>query len=234
MLARSLLYVAALLLAITSFSACSQQDKPAEGQTPPAEGAEPSEGEVDMAGQFQSIDETLRRAGWHAKRSNQEAAPLFSDVATLLTEYAATASASVKEDLQYSASELTGLSERIYSGPPITAKEVNVANAYTYWALAAYHQEQAAQTWPDGNLQETTMHLDAIANFIYAASGYAGGPVRTPGRSLSQKTKDLVAQLEGEPAPASDAVSQQIQEIGQEIRQLSTRLKQFLARTTIS
>ncbi len=220
--ARFFLYLAVMLLALTSFSACGRQDKApetAEDQT--------TEDTIDLAAQIQSIHQTLRQAGWHAKRNDREAAPLFSDVATLLTQRAAVASNAVKEDLQFSASELTGLSERIYSGPPITLKELNIAHAHTYWALAAFHQEQAALLWIDGNTQEIALHLASSAGFIGAAIGYAGGPVTEPGRDLVKRMRDLAQQVEKD--PSSDAVGQQIKEVGQEIRKLSNRVKQFLS-----
>ncbi|MFB3132399.1 MAG: hypothetical protein ACE10K_07745 [Rhodothermales bacterium] len=222
MLARSFLYLAVMLLAITSFSACGRQDK-----APEAAEDQATEDTTNLAAQIQSIHQNLRRAGWHAKRNNREAAPLFSDVATLLSQRAAVASNAVKEDLQFSASELTGLSERIYSGPPITLKELYIAHARTYWALAAFHQEQAATLWPDGNAQEIALHLVSSADFITAAIGYAGEPAKEPGRDLVKRMKDLAQQVEGE--PPSDAVSRQIQEVGQEIRKLSNRVKQFLS-----
>ncbi len=228
MLARSFLYMAVMLLALTSFSACGRQDKaPETAEEQAAEGTEIPTGEAEMTAQFRSITKTMRQAGWHAKRNNREAAPLFSDVATLLSERAAVASDAVKEDLLFSASELTGLSERIFSGPPITRKELNIAHARTYWALAAFHQEQAATLWPDGNAQETALHLVSSAGFITAAIGYAGGPVTEPGRDLVKRMKDLAQQVEGE--PPSDAVSRQIQEVGQEIRKLSNRVKQLFS-----
>ena len=222
MLARTFLHMAVMLLAITSFSACGRQDK-----APEAAKDQATEDTTDLAAQIQSIHQNLRQAGWHAKRNNREAAPLFSDVATLLTQRAAVASKAVKEDLQFSASELTGLSERIFSGPPITLRELNITHARTYWALAAFHQEQAAILWPDGNAQEIALHLVSSASFITAAIGYAGGPVTEPGRDLVKRMKDLAQQVEGE--PPSDAVSRQIQEVGQEIRKLSNRVKQFLS-----
>ncbi len=169
MLARSFLYLAVMLLALTSFSACGRQDK-----APEAAEDQATEDTTDLAAQIQSIHQNLRQAGWHAKRNNREAAPLISDVATLLTQRAAVASNAVKEDLQFSASELTGLSERIYSGPPITLKELNITHAHTYWALAAFHQEQAATLWPDGNAQQAALHLVSSADFVTAAIGFAG------------------------------------------------------------
>ena len=222
MLARPFLYMAVMMLAVTSFSACGRQDK-----APEAAEEQAAEDTADLAAQIQSIHRNLRQAGWHANRNNREAAPLFSDVATLLTERAAVASNAVREDLQFSASELTGLSERIYSGPPITRKELNAAHARTYWALAAFHQEQAATLWPDGNAQEIALHLVSSADFITAAVGYAGGPVTEPGRDLVKRMKDLAQQVEA--APSSDAVGQQIKEVGQEIRKLSNRIRQFLS-----
>ena len=135
----------------------------------------------------------------------------------------------MKEDLQFSASELTGLSERIYSGPPITLKELNIAHARTYWALAAFHQEQAATLWPDGNAQEIAAHLNASAHFIAAANGAVGGPVGEQARDLFKRTQDLAQQVEQASDPASSTISRQIQEIGQEIRKLSNRINQFLS-----
>ena len=228
MLARSFLYMAVMMLALTSFSACGRQDKaPEAAEEQATEEAPPAEDTAALAAKIHSIHRTMRQAGWHAKRNNREAAPLFSDVATLLTERAAVASNAVKEDLQFSASELTGLSERIFSGPSITREELNVAHARTYWALAAFHQEQAATLWPDGNAQEIAVHLVASADFISAAINYAGGPVKEPGRDLVKRMKDLAQQVEGE--TPSDAVSRQIQQIGQEIRKLNNRVKQFLS-----
>ncbi len=239
MLARSFLYMAVMLLALTSFSACGRQDKAPEAaqeqaaeEAPPAEGTEIPTEEAEMMAQIRSIHQTLRQAGWHAKRNNREAAPLFSDVATLLTERAAVASNAVKEDLQFSASELTGLSERIYSGPPITRQELSAAQARIYWALAASHQEQAATLWPNGNAKEVAMHLAASANFITAAIGYVGGTVKEPGRDLVKRMNDLAQQVEAETPP--DAADRQIQEIGQEIRKLSNRVKQTLSQMTIT
>ena len=233
MLARSflyLLYTAVMLLALTSFSACKQQDKASEtAEEQAAEEVPPAENVANLAAQIQSLHQNLRQAAWHAQRNNREAVPLFNDVATLLTERAAVASDAVKEDLQFSASELTGLGERIYSGPLITRREMNVVQARAYWALAAFHQEQAATLWPNGNTQEIAMHLDAAAGFISAGSGYAGGSVKQPGRDLAKRTKDLAAQLEGASPSDADAVGGQIQEIGQEIRKLSNQVKQFLS-----
>ncbi len=222
MLARPFLYMAVMLLALTSFSACGRQDK-----APEAAEDQTTEDTIDLAAQIQSIHQTLRQAGWHAKRNDREAAPLFSDIATLLTQRATIASKSVKEDLQFSASDLTGLSERIYSGPPITLKELNIAQARTYWALAAFHQEQAALLWRDGNAQEIALHLVSSAGFIGAAIGYAGGPVTEPGTDLVKRMRDLAQQVEKD--PSSDAVGQQIKEVGQEIRKLSNRVKEFLS-----
>ncbi len=224
MLARSFLYMAVMLLAITSFSACGRQD-----QVPEAAEDQATEDTTGLAAQIQSIHQNLRQAGWHAKRNNREAAPLFSDVATLLTQRAAVASDTVKEDLQLSASELTGLGERIFSGPPITPKEMDGALARTYWALAAFHQEQAATLWPDGNAQEIAAHLNASAHFIAAANGAVGGPVREQARDLFKRTQDLAQQVEQASDPPSSTISRQIQEIGQEIRKLSNRVKQFLS-----
>ena len=228
MLARSFLYIAVMMLALTSFSACGRQDKaPEAAEEQAAEGTEIPTGEAEMPAQFRSITKTMRQAGWHAKRNNREAAPLFSDVTTLLTQRAAVASKAVKEDLQVSASELTGLSERIFSGPPITRGELNVAHARTYWALAAFHQEHAATLWPDGNAQETAVHLVASADFISAAINYIARPVEMPAKDLVKRMKDLAQQLEAE--TPSDAVSQQIQEIGQEIQKLNNRVKQVIS-----
>ncbi len=230
MLARSFLYLAVMLLALTSFSACGRQDKAPEEQTaeaPLAEGTEIPTGEAEMKAQIGSLRSALRQAARHATRNNREAVPLFFDVASLLTQRAAVASNAVKEDLQFSASELMGLSERIYSGPPITLKELNIAHAHTYWALAAFHQEKAALLWRDGNTEEIALHLVSSAGFIGAAIGYAGGPVTEPGRDLVKRMKDLAQQVERE--PPSDAVSRQIQEVGQEIRKLSNRVKQLLS-----
>ena len=231
MLARSFVYIAVATLAITSFSACGRQDKAPEAaeeqaaQAPPAEDSGVPIGEAAMTAQIRSITRTLRQAGWHAKRNNSEGVLLFSDVATLLTKRAAVASNAVKEDLQFSASELTGLGERIYSGPPITPKELDVVRTHTYWALAAFHQEQAATLWQDGNAQETTVHLVASADFV----GYARGAKRKAVEDLAKRTKELAQQLKGETVPDSDNVSRQIQEIGQEIRKLNNRVKQFLS-----
>ncbi len=228
MLARSFLYIAVMMLALTSFSACGRQDKaPETAEEQTAEDTEIPTGEAEITAQFHFITKTMRQAGWHAKRNNREAAPLFSDVATLLTERAAVASSAVKEDLQFSASELTGLSERIFSGPPITRGELNVAHAHTYWALAAFHQEQAATLWPDGNAQEIAAHLVSSADFISAAINYIARPVQVPGMELVERMKDLAQQVEAE--TPSDTVSQQIQEIGQEIRKLSNRVKQIIS-----
>jgi len=226
MLARSFLYMAVMMLALTSFSACGRQDNaPEAAEEQAAEGTEIPTGAAEMTAQFRSITKTMRQAGWHAKRNNREAAPLFSDVATLLSERAAVASDAVKEDLLFSASELTGLSERIFSGPPITRKELDIAHARTYWALAAFHQEHAATLWPDGNA--LAVQLVASADYISAAISYAGRPVETPAKDLVKRMKDLAQQVEAE--TPSDAVSQQIQEIGQEIRKLSNRVKQLFS-----
>lgn len=226
MRARSLLYMAALLLAIMNFSACGQQNQTPEAaqeQPTPA----PAENSEALTAEIQSIHQSLRQAGWHAKRNNREAVPLFNDAASVLTDRAVTASNAVKEDLQFSASELTGLGERIFSGPPITTEELNRAQARAHWALAAYHQEQAAALWPDGAAQEIAIHLNASASSISAAVGYAGGPVRELGRELAKKVQELAQQVGN--ANDADTISQQIQQIGQEIRQLSNRVKQFLS-----
>ena len=76
MLARSFLYMAVMMLALTSFSACGRQDKaPEAAEEKAAEGTEIPTGEAEMTAQFRSITKTMRQAGWHAKRNNREAAP---------------------------------------------------------------------------------------------------------------------------------------------------------------
>ena len=232
MRARVLLYLGMILLALGGVTACGQQDKaPEAAETTPAAKDEVALTEIaDVTAQISAVHRRVRLARRDALRSNREEGSLFlNEVANLLTERAVGSSGPLKEDLQFSASEFTGISERLYSGPPITREEMDFAITRSYWALAAFHHEQAVQRWNAGNAREAGLQLSAAATLIDGAIGYVEARVDEPGKELIVKIRDLAQQLEQEDGPASDAVGQRMLEVGQEIQQLRRTARQVLS-----
>lgn len=226
---RAFLYLALMAVALAGFSACGRQDPTPEAADEQAETPSveiPTE-RAAIAAQAQALHKNLRQAAWHAERNRREAIVLFSDLAALLTAYAAVSTDAVKEDLQFSASELTGLGERIVSGPPIQSKEISIISARTYWAVAAFHQEQAATAWPQGSVPETSAHLAALASFLAAGGSSEKGPMKAQIEGMVQEARGLARRLEGEEAPAPDTVNALIQRAGRQIPRFSNRVKQL-------
>jgi hypothetical protein len=226
---RALLYLIMMTAALADFSACGRQDTTPDAAEEQADmpSVEIPTGSAAIAAQAQAFHKNLRQAGWYAQRNRREAIVLFSDLAALLTASAAVSTDAVKEDLQFSASELTGLGERIVSGPPITSREISVVSARTYWAVAAFHQQQAANKWPQGNVSETAAHLTQMASFLDAARSSEQGPVKARIERLAQETRGLARRLEGEEATAPDSVNALIQRAGRQIPRFSNRVKQL-------
>jgi len=176
------------------------------------------------------IDERLLLVRRHWRAGNRQGTSLeLNQVSDLLAGRVPDAAGAVKEELQFSVSEMTGLGERIFGSPPVTLEEIDAAITRAYWALAAYHSRKAAEQWGGGTVPATVAHLRMVASFADAAVGYMAGGLETETEDFVKQTRNLAQRLQEESNLNPEAVSLQIQEIGDVVQRISEQVRQRIA-----
>ena len=92
--------------------------------------------------------------------NRQEGSLELSEAANVFSQHATESSNALKEDLEFSASEFSGMAERVFDSPSITMTEMDAVLTRGFWALAAYNYRKAAERWADGQKRQTAQRRD--------------------------------------------------------------------------
>ncbi len=233
---RSVFLTGMMVLVAVGLMMCQQPEKPpavtddppAATQTPP----EASAGAVTaqaIAEEVRQIQTYLRNARRNVRDNNpQEGSLQLNEAASLLSGRAAEASNALQEDLEFSASEFTGMAERVFGTSAISMDEMDAALTRAYWALAAHSFRKASQQWQAGRRAQTTAYLNATATFIDESIGYYSGGLEVPLEMLVEEMRALARELRPRANDNADAVTAQMEDLGQKIEEYNRRVRQAI------
>ena len=234
---RSLLQTSLIVLMAAGLTMCKQpSEQPAE--TPPTTeepSAETSQASgVDapeaVAEQVRDIREHMRKARRRVRSGDsQEASVQLSEAASVYARRATESTGEVREHLEFSASEFSGMAERVFGTPAITIEEMDAAMTRGFWALAGYHVVRGADRWADGQVPETAAHLKASAMFVDESVGYLAGQREAESEALVVQMRDVARQLERGVSPQNAAFTAQIQGFGQKVKEYADHVRERVA-----
>ena len=235
---RALLQVGLIVFLAVGLTMCKQpSEQPVE--TPPA-AEEPPAAETTpapsagtpaaVAEQVRDIREHMRNARRRVRDGDsQEASIELSEAARVYAQHAAASTGSVKEHLEFSASEFTELAERVFGTPGVTIDEMDAALTRAYWALTGYHYVWVSNQWADGQARETAAHLIAAAAFIDEAIGYLPGQIEEESEALVEQMRDVARQLERGDTANNVAITTQIDDFGKKVAEYGDHVRGRIA-----
>ena len=223
---RSLLQLSLIVLLAVGLTMCQQpSDQPA---APPATPEPPSAEEPQAAGVDapEAVAEQVRTIQGHIRTARrrvrdgekQEASLELSEVSSVCAQRALESTGEVKEHLEFSASEFSGLAERVFGSPAVTIDEMDVAITRAFWALAGYHFTRGSARWADGQVPETAAHLKASAVLIDESIGYLAGQREAESTALVAQMRDVARQLERGVSPGNANFTALIDDFGQKVK----------------
>jgi hypothetical protein len=225
-----------LVLLAVGLARCKQPAEPAEPppaaetpatvETPPAQDPGAAAAVIEQVRAFQQQLRTTRRRVREGK--HQESSLHLSEVASALAQRAAESTDQVKEDLEYSASEFSGLSERVFGTPAVTMTEMDAALTRLFWAQAAYHFNLGAGHWADGRRREAAAHFNAASIFVDESVGYYAGGLEAELEALVEQVRDLARHIDTRPNLNAAAVDAEIDDLRQQITAGSERVRERL------
>ncbi len=230
MRARSVLQVGMMVLLAVGLTMCKQPEQPpADAEEPPAAVASPeadaSSSEV-VAEEVRQIQKRLRNARRHVRDGNRQEGSLeLSEAANVFSQHATESSNALKEDLEFSASEFSGMAERVFDTPSVTMTEMDAALTRAFWAQAAYTYRKAAERWADGQKPQTAAYLNATATFIDESVGYFSGGLEVQSETLIREMRGLARELT---SLDGNAITAQMEDFGRKVEQYSRQVRQAI------
>ena len=234
---RLLLQAGMMVLLAMGLTRCQQPaEKPAEAETPPAAETPPQTRPAPRSGTPQALgvkvkdmQKVLRGARRLVREGSQEAGALeLNKAADLFAQYAAEASDWVKEDLEISAAELSGLAQRFLDAPSISQDEIDAALTRAFWALAAYNYQKAAKEWTDRRRRWAAAYLRASSTFIDEAVGYFSGGLEMESVALLGSMRGLAGGLAARGQLNEDDVTARIEDFGQKVETYNRLVRQAI------
>ena len=202
-------------------------EEPPATETPQASGVDAPEA---VAQQVRDIRDHMRKARRRVRNGEkQEASIELSEAAAVYAQRATESTGQVKEHLEFSASEFSGMAERVFGTPVITIEEMDAAMTRAFWALAGYHYTRGADRWADGQVPETAAHLNASAMFIDESIGYLAGQREAESEALVLQMRDVARQLERGVSPGNANFTAQIEDFGQKVKAYADHVRERIA-----
>ncbi len=182
----------------------------AEGKTPGKQAAvSPSSDQAER--HFKKAHEYFLEKNWEA------AAAEIRKAAALLKQKAAVAASEGRKDLTASARGLEELADRVRKGAVNSVQELDDAFARAHYALARYHNLNAAESWARKATGNAGRELKAAAADLKRGLAWAGHKAETGTETAMKNARRLGEELIKGAHQASGTVGRTIQNLGTEI-----------------
>jgi len=160
----------------------------------------------------------------YLQKDLKAAADEVHKAAAYLKSEAAAAKGKGKEALTASYREMEKLSDELKKGTVKSVKEIEMAFARAYNALATNSHVKSAEAWSKKEVQKAGEELDSAAEALGKAYTWAGQEVKAGTQKVISDAKELSRKLKEGAHQASADAGKALKDLGQEIKAFGQKI----------
>jgi hypothetical protein len=172
-----------------------------------------------------SLEQTFQKARKdYLQKDMKAASEEVHKAAEWVKSEAAAAKGKGREALAASSRELEKLSGELKKGTVKSVKEIEMAFARAYNAVATNSHVKSAEAWSKTESKKAGEELDTAADALEKAYTWAGQEVKAGTQKAISASKELSVKLKEGARQASDETGKALKELGQEISAFGKRI----------
>ncbi len=172
-----------------------------------------------------SLEETFQKAKQdYLQKDMKAASEEVHKAAAGMKAEAAAAKGKGKEALAASSRELDKLAGELKKGTVKSVKEIEMAFARAYNALATNSQLQSAEAWTKKEYKKAGEKLEAAVDELEKGLAWAGQKAQAGTQKVIDESRELSGKMKEGTAKASEEVSKTMKDMENEIKALGRRI----------